>query len=66
MKYYVEIPEIHKALVEIEAPEGISRDDLLDLASNKFEEEGSDVLEYSRTLEIDEWTIRDEDGNFIT
>lgn len=66
MKYYIEISEVHKALVEIEAPEGISLDQLIDLASSEFEENGSDILEYSHTLEDDEWTVRDENGNFIT
>lgn len=66
MKYYVEISEVHKALVEIEAPKGISRDTLLKLAQDKFEEEGSDNLEYSHTLETDQWTTRTEAGDFVT
>lgn len=65
-KYTIEIPEIHKAIVEIDAPEGISREDLIALAKKKYEEEGSDVLEYSDMLPIEDWTTRTEKGDFVT
>jgi len=39
MKYYVEIPEVHKALVEIEA-DTRDKEELLRMAEQKFEEEG--------------------------
>jgi len=66
MKYYVEIPEVHKALVEIEVSEPISRDKLLELAQKEFEDIGSDHLEYSHTLEQEHWVTRTETGDFVT
>jgi len=66
MKYYIEIPEVHKAMVKVEAPAGISRENLLLLAQTEFDENGSDILEYSHTLEQDKWTTRTEEGDFVT
>jgi len=58
MKYYVEIPEVHKALVEVDLPEGATRDQIIEAAQNLFEDIGSDNLEYSHTLEHEERVIR--------
>lgn len=65
MKYFVEIPEVYKALVEIESLKTLDRDTILRLAEDKFDEEGSDTLEYSYTLDLDEWFIIDSEGNHI-
>lgn len=65
MKYFVEIPEVHKALVKIELPEGATRDQIIEAAQNKFEESGSDDLEYSYTLEHDDWTAYPENGDIM-
>jgi len=65
MNYVIEIPEVHKAIIEVEAPEGLSRQEILALAKKKFEENGSDILEYSRTLEEEEWVTRTDNGEFI-
>lgn len=65
VKYNIEIPEVHKALVKVELPEGATRNQIINAAQELFEENGSDDLEYSHTLEHDEWTVRDEKGNFL-
>lgn len=66
IEYYVEIPEVHKALVKVTLPQGTSRDKVVEAAQQEFEENGSDDLEYSHTLEHDEWTVRTEKGDFVT
>ena len=65
MKYYIEIPEVHKALVKIELPEKATRDQIIEEAQNIFEDSGSIDLEYSHTLENDKWVIRTEKGDFL-
>ena len=65
MKIAVEIPEVHKTLVEIEVPDGATKEEILKAAQSKFEAGGSNDLEYSHTLDDDEWTIRDYNGNFF-
>jgi len=67
MKYSVGIAEVHRTFVEVELPEGTTRDQIVKAAQKWFEENGSDdsYLEYSHTLEHDKWTICTEDGNFI-
>ena len=65
IKYFVDIKEIHDAVVSVVAPVGTSRDELLKLALDKFEDEGEESNDYNRTLEKSEWTVRDETGNFI-
>ncbi len=65
MKYYIEIPEVHKALVEVDVPDGSTREQILEIAQDKFMESGSDNLEYSHTLEDYEWVVRDKNGNRI-
>ena len=65
MTFFVDVKEIHDAVVRIQAPPDTPRDQLLDLAQTKFEEEGAEDTEYNRTLEMSEWTIRDENDCFI-
>ncbi len=63
MKYNVEIPEVHKALVEVELLLGATREEIVAKAKQVLEENGSDILEYSETLMDDEyiWTITELD-----
>jgi hypothetical protein len=67
MKYTVEIPEIHKAIVDVELPEGSSREEILAAAKKVYEEEGTDILEYSDIIhDEDKWTTRTEKGDFVS
>lgn len=65
MKYYIEIPEVYKALVKVELPEGTMRDKVIEAAQKIFEKMGSNDLEYSHTLEQEEWTVCDGEGNHL-
>lgn len=67
MKYAVGIPEVHRTFVEVELPDGATRDQIIEAAQKRFEENGSDdaYLEYSHTLEHDEWTVCTEKGDFV-
>lgn len=61
----VEIAEVHKSIINIDVPENIDREAICELAKKQFEEEGEEALEYSHTLDESEWTVRDENGNYI-
>ena len=67
MKYSIGISEVHRTFIEIELPEGATRDQITKAAQKWFEENGSDdsYLEYSHTLEPDTWSVCDEKGNFL-
>lgn len=63
MRYSIEIPEVHKAIIDVNMPSGSTKEEIIEKAREVFEENGSDVLEYSRTLADDEytWTITEVD-----
>lgn len=66
MKIIVEIPEIHKACVTIEVPLGTTREKMCELAMDLHNNQNFE-LEYSRTIEDQsQWTVRTENGNFVT
>lgn len=76
-KYTVEVAEIWKRTFVVEMPEGEVekalvggeslasriRDKANEMSGAGAEDEG---FEYSDTLEPDQWTVRTEDGDFIT
>ena len=65
-KFTVEIKEVHSVPVEVECPDGASKEEILELAAKHFEEHGSDTIEYSHTLGKDTWTVRDvESGEYL-
>jgi hypothetical protein len=66
MKVIVEIAEVYKTPVEVEAPDKATADDCRKLAQTKLEagETGGDA-EYSHTLDLDEWTVRTEQGDYL-
>lgn len=64
-KFTVEIPEVHKSIITVEAPEGTRLEELLDRAKQLFEEDGEETLEYSHTMERDHWTVRTEGGDYV-
>jgi len=65
MRYVVGIPEVHIATVTVELPEGATPDEIRDAASETSEMDGAELLEYSHTLDRDEWTIMDSNHNYI-
>lgn len=65
MKFCIEIPEVHKVLVEVDAPKGTPREQLVKLANKKFEEGDTGDMDYSHTLDEDEWTVRTEAGDVV-
>ena len=69
MKFTVEIPEVHKAIVEVEVADGtkLTRAEMIEKATAQFEADGSEILEYSHTIDDhDQWTVRTEKGDFVT
>ena len=65
-KIVVEIKEVHSVPVEIECPDGATKEEMLELAAKHFDEHGSDTIEYSHTLDRDAWTVRDaESGDYL-
>ena len=65
-RFIVELKEVHSVPVEVECPDGATKDEILELAAKKFEENGSDTIEYSHTLGRDAWTVRDaESGDYL-
>jgi hypothetical protein len=55
MKYSVSIPEVHYAIIYVEA---IDVEDAMDKAMDKYSATGApdEPLEYSHTLDRDNWT----------
>ena len=65
-KVVVEIREVYAVSVEVECPDGATKDEILELAAKHFEENGSDAIEYSHTLGREVWTVRDaESGDYF-
>ena len=65
-RFIVELKEVHSVPVEVECPDGATKEEILELAAKKFEENGSDAIEYSHTLGRDVWTVRDaESGDYL-
>lgn len=77
MKYVVEVAEIWKRTFTVEMPESEAEKALVggeslatriraranEMSGAGEEDEG---FEYSDTLEPDKWTVRTEDGDFVT
>ena len=65
-KVVVELKEVHSVPVEVECPDGATQEEMLELAAKRFEENGSDTIEYSHTLGREVWTVRDaESGEYL-
>ena len=65
-KVVVELKEVHSVPVEVECPDGATKEEMLELAAKRFEENGSDTIEYSHTLGREVWTVRDaESGEYL-
>lgn len=63
--FFVDVKEIHDATVQVTVPKGSSRELILTVANSELEAGNIIATEYNRTLEIDEWTIRDSDGGYV-
>jgi hypothetical protein len=74
MKFTVEVAEVHKNIYEVELDDAIvntlSPAELLETirhnANNQIGESDGIDLEYSHTLEKDQWTVRDEKGSYLS
>lgn len=67
MKIIVEIPEVHKSTVTIDVPKGTTREKMCELAMEAHNEADELNMEYSHTIEDkSQWTVRTEDGDFVT
>ena len=65
-KVVLELKEVHSVPVEVECPDGATKEEMLELAAKRFEENGSDTIEYSHTLGREVWTVRDaESGEYL-
>lgn len=58
-KFIVELKEVHSVPVEVECPDGATKEEILEAAARHFDEYGFDEIEYSHTLDRDTWTVRD-------
>lgn len=66
MKYVAEVKEVHCRIVEVDLPEGATKEQIADEVYKKdLDGYNSMDLEYSHTLDEDEWTIRDQNGKYI-
>ena len=71
-KFYVEVAEVWKRTFEIEIPDETPRPnttaELLREKANEKSEAGDDDqgFEYSHTLELEHWTVRAENGDFVS
>jgi len=66
MKVTVEIAEVHKSLREIEVPDGSTDNEICALAADDAGNADELNLEYSHTLDPSTWTIRKENGEYIS
>ncbi len=62
MKVIVEITEVHKSIREIEVPDNATDAEIREQAAEDAVGADELDLEYSHTLEPEEWTIRKENG----
>jgi hypothetical protein len=64
-KFTVDIKEVWSHTVEVELPAGATKEQILAAAQSKIEEGDDGNTEYSHTLDNDEWTVRNEAGNYL-
>lgn len=76
MKITVEIKEVHSHIVTVEVPDNWPnrsesqrqrsiREAALETAQQLIAEGHEGELEYDRTLDPEQWTVRDENGNYF-
>lgn len=58
MKYRVGVREVRRCWVEVELPEGSTREQVLVAANNYIEEHSTDEGEYEYTLDPSEWDFK--------
>jgi PhoPQ-activated pathogenicity-related protein len=64
-KFTVDVKEVWCHTVEVELPESATRQQIIDAVNDKIEEDDEGNMEYSHTLDPDQWTIRDEQGKCL-
>jgi predicted RNase H-like HicB family nuclease len=71
MKITVEIKEVHSHIITVDVPDNWSqrqrsiREAALETAQQLIAEGHEGELEYDRTLDPEQWTVRDENGNYF-
>ena len=65
MKVTVEITEVHKSLREIEVPDDATDAEIREAAEEDAGDANELNLEFSHTLEPENWTIRKENGDHV-
>jgi len=65
MKVIVEIAEVHKSIRVIEVPDDASPQKIRELAAENAGNANELDLQYSHTLDPQDWIIRTEDGNYF-
>lgn len=66
MKVTVEIKEVHSSIREIEVPNNATDTEIRALAAEDAGEADELNIEYSHTLDPETWTIRKQDGNYVS
>ena len=62
----VEVKEVWSVAVTIEVPDNATKDEMLTVAAERFEEGEHGESEYSHTLGRDTWTVREaESGKYL-
>ncbi len=63
--FTVEVKEVWCHTVNVELPANATKDQILEAANKKIEAGDDGSTEYDYTLDPENWTVRDADGNYL-
>jgi hypothetical protein len=65
-KFSVDVKEVWEYTIEVELPADATKEQILAAANRKIGDgdQGND-MEYSHTLAPEQWSVRDEKGNYL-
>ena len=64
-KFTVDVKEVWCHVVNVELPANATKDQILEAANKKIEAGDDGSTEYDYTLDPENWTVRDADGNYL-
>jgi hypothetical protein len=63
-KFTVGVKEVWEHTLTVELPANATKEQILEAANQLIAEGDEGTTEYSHTLDTDQWTVRDKDGNY--
>ena len=65
MRFTVDVKEVWTRSITVELPETATAEQVREQANRQIQESDEGATEYSRTLDPENWTVRDSNGRYL-